>query len=1558
MLKNILGGGGGSGKSRFSSSSSSKEPSDKRGSPGLSSSTNGKSSGRGFRLSRKNSSKASSASRDEDRERDRGPGIGDVDPYPPSSSRSRFRDSRGDRAPERRRDRDWDVPEPLPRSLGDDSSERSRPQPDVHLPPLDTGAGHFAADIASPGFSQFPMQYDNGNNNNTPNFTNPPPMPPPSSMPGHHEPNHSPATYDPHVPQQFRRQFPTLSTEPYRPSNPNGEAADYYGDQGQSVQHQPGVRPTPPPIIPNDQAHLMPASPAVNPPPEPSSMGTVGSAADYYSLTPEASDQEQPESPRPPGGGPPGLSRPSGVSRPPRPNGVPAAANHASLQSPPGPMDPKPAGFHPNNPPHSHSMGPVIGAAAGGAAAGSLMNHHHSSSSPEHPGRPPYGMPSNEPNSPNGLGGPSLYPSYPAGYAAHPSHPDHQVIYHSSPFQSAPLAFQQRQRGPLDKFIDFWKDPEGVGKFEEYTETIGICKYCFEPGTSSRDAPRKHNYRPRRRSSDRYSNDSRVDKSLRYSSSSDDESRRKSSSKRSWFGGLLSGAAVKSFFDSKDFEDSYNLRPSRVSSPVVMSDSESESDRTKRSPRGRRSPRNRSPALAERKSNGGPKRGKWERRRSRSRSTSSSAVRNIVLGAAVGSAAAGAPSHWRSPKKSKSRAEPSESSSSSYLDISRQPQGKGLGSFFTSSSENQKKRKPRRQRSFFSLQNSSSSSLDNDLAFGNGYTRKPNKTRKGKGKEDDNEDVDAKLAELTTAATALADYPDGPGKGRRRGQVLAGKDSRPRQSGYGSAGTTDGDWESVGSDSQSSSVSSALAFGGSSGSGDDSSDSGTSKWSWRWRNKKDKKKQQPKEKDNSPDRRSATGSLFAAGAAALGTAALASGYREEGRDTTSGSSSPESLQRLVPMSTSDPSRFDAVQPAYVRPGPIPLQQPQPVTLISQAVYSSQGESIPANSAPTGPPRPYSYPPPMTNGDSRTRDDSYPERSDDPADVKRPGLGRRSDDGLTVMHPEPSEVSTSTRRSVPKDQASVSFNLTEEQAEKERRADRHERKKRDSRQDYGIRLVDHEDDEPVRRDQRREQENEKRRRDRSVSRRDAERERRRQGDQKEKDSSSLIHAAAVGTIGAATASSLMSHKINDDPEVCRHRGEYRERLHAERRRMMEQAAETPNQERVDPVQFGIENPAPRDNQPDPVRSPGSRVPSQQPRDDYVAFFAPHDLRDDRGSRAQFREPVSMPAVDEAPPAAPSYASMPPEPETPQANYGGLPWPVPQLNLIEPTPPQSQNGSVRDITSPIPPSQEPSRPEPRSERDTIVSRVSWGDPQTHKYSDYSEHESVDNDMSSREVPRDDVLSKQPTVEDAADDGIDFAATVAAGTAAAGFDPSVVTDNDSFRRRSSPPETEHREFSDYTPSWQASLPQRNRNGNGPHGYVEGEVGTPEEKDIDSKNAPEAEFDRQQFLEQGPEVPVLDKRSPDQGETSRELPVTNDEIAMPGSFEAPSEPTATPRDGDVSSVPVNPEEREDTKVDKEQRKDPKKRLSRIPRSKSGQLDYRDSVEGDEYGRGADVKV
>ena len=1514
MLRALIGGGRSSSDLRSSTGSSS-------GKKKSSSSSVSSSSSRRKKTDSSSKSSKSSSSRGDDRDR----GLGDLSTYPSSSSgRRRYASSAagdsvasGSRSARRRGREHWPEsdpepePEPIPRALDDDDENdrkgdgrRTQPGDPGYLPPLATGAlpppattaNQFAADIASPGFSQFPMQHDNN-----PNYNNAPGPLPPSMMPSPHDPV-SPATYDPHVPQQFPGQFPAYSAEPYRPSNPAGEAADYYGDQGQSIQEQPGVRPNPPAIIPNPDPHLMPASPIANPPEEPSSMGEVGAAADYYGGGggPEMNGQTSQEpAPKPPKPSKP--SKPSGLTGvPDTPDGIPSGmATHGSSESSsvppltpmtPGTADPQSATFPQDSFPHSHTIGPGIGAAAGAAAAAGYMAHHHhqSSSSPEHPLQSPYNMQNHEPYTPNGLDqpNPSIYPPHPNpafndGYPAHPSYP------HPAPFQSGGLAFQQRQRNPLDKFIDFWRDPEGAGEFEEYTEAIGICKYCFEPGTTSRDAPRKHNYRRRRRSSDRYSNGSKVDKSARYSSSSDDESRRRSgSSKKSWLGGILSGYAVKSILDNKDFEDSYNVRQSRVSSPRVQSsDSESDSDGKGRTSRGayRRSPRSRSPRT-ERGSYSDSKRNKYEgRRRSRSRSRSldgHSAVRDAAIGAAVGSSLSQSKS-IRSPKdRAKGRISSNDSSSSSYFDIS-QPERKsvsgGLGSFFTSSSENRKKRKPRRSKSLFSLQNSSSSSLDNDLAFGSGFARKPSKSQKKKGKDKSrgqDENVDAKLLGLSAAATALAASPHG--HGRRSGEVLAGKDSRNRRVDYASPATNDDDWEDLGSDDESSSVSSALAFGGSS---EDSSDSGTSKWNWRWGSKKDKKKNK-KDSDHFP-----TGPALAAGAgaAALGTAALASGYRKDRNHSGSSSGgSPQSLQRVVPIPTSDPSRFDAVaaQPTFVRPGPIPLQQPQPVMPVSQAVYTSQGDSIPAYSAPAGPPF-FGAPVPRDGGRWDSRNEVYPERT------------HRRRDSSPVYHPEPfqgSTISSFKRRSMPRDTASVQFDLTQEQADKERRADRRERRKRDSSGDQGIQLHDreYEDEESSRRERRR---RERRSSDyddslfsrSSTSRRDSpDRERRRRDDDREKDSSSWIGpAAAVGTVGAAAAAaSAMSRRSSEDAS------ERREKRRAERRRTSsEQGSETSGHSRAELSAVHVEDATPIDNQPSP--SAGKYSPSwmdrQRPEyDNYAAFFAPEGLQysPDPNSHAQRPERCAMPTIDEGEPVTAPYAPALPQ-QHPYPNYGGFPWPVPQLNLIEPTPPHSQNGSVRDIASPIPPPPEPSyREAPSPGRQTTRSRVSWGKSQTHEYEDHPERDSVDHDVA-REIPRDVAAKDSPIGND-----IEFDAVVAAGMASAGFNPMMVTENSKYQ---SPPES----GLDRQQAWEGPAQ--------PHGFVEGEVDTPGADGQDSfapdyvsrdqKGASDVEHQRsltREALEQPPKDQPFREISWKEEPTSLE----EDMPSMPGSFD-PVEPT-----------------------------------------------------------------
>ncbi|GFF34085.1 hypothetical protein IFM58399_03754 [Aspergillus lentulus] len=1294
------------------------------------------------------------------------------------------------------------------------------------------------------------------------------------------QPN-SPLVYDPHVQQQFPGQFPAYVAEPYRPPNPAGEAADYYGDQGQSVAEQPGVRPKPPSIIPNSQAHLMTASPVANPPPEPSSMGQVGAAAAYF-----GDDAELAVDPAP---GRPDRPTAGATSKPPKPSnatfGISGMAAGAAAYgaggsfplpagptSPPEPVPTTAPYVHPvtsstTKPPHTHSIGASVGAAAAGAAAGYMLGHHqhHSMSSTDHLSQ--YTMQNYDESSQHGFGnpGPTIHnaPANPAWYAAgtgaalpyaaSPLHPHHAAVHHGAPFSSGSLAFQQRQRGPLDKFIDFWRDPEGVGMFEEYTEAIGVCKYCFEPGTSSRDAPRKHHYRPRRSSGERYSGGSRVGKASRHTSSEDEGRRRKKSSRSSWLlPGLLGGIGAKALFNNKDFEDTYSVRSGRVR---TANDTESVST-TRRSQTSRGVYRRRSQSRdRESRSNYSDSKSRYEdkRHRSRSRSRSSSrngrhsALRDAAVGAAVGSGVLAlaksrdrsrSRSRSRSPRKSKGR-KSSTSDSSSFVDISqpaRKSVGGGIASFFTASSENRGRRRVKKRRSIFSFNNSSSSSLDADLAFGTGFARTPARKSDKKSSKKKDRGVDAALLGLGAAATALA--ATSHRRSRRTGEILAAKETRSRHSDYASSVTNDEGWEDLDSrDQSSSSVSSALAFGDTGLFGSDeslSSDSGTSKWGWRWGSKKDKKK---RNKTSSPQDKFPTGAALAAGA--LGTAALASTQDKDSRlPRQPASSSPGSLQHVAPVPTSDPTLVDAVrvaslppaEPAFVRPGPIPLQQPQPMTPVSQAVYATQGESIPACAAPVIPP---AFPP-----------TSYiPYR---PEQIQNVALGfnrpHHRSDSSPVFHTEPLEGVPATglkRRSTVKDQGSVQFDLTKEQADKERRADRLEELKREAERASGVQLIDREYEPNVWDDDRRSGRYEDRGYD--DRRQEEPREDRYVKDsEKDKDSFSRVGAVAAGAIGAAAAATVLSGRssVDESSETSQRRHEERrQQRRAERRRGSEPESTMSTRSRSEPAQEMNDHP-PEERQPEPNKPPS---PSRSPHkyDDYAEFFAPEELRHSPDTYKR-RAPASMPTIIEIEPASEreSREALQPAEES-HYGYRHLPWSVPVLKLTEPTPPQSLSGSVRDAASPVgnprdlPPLEEEEDVKPAA-RQATGSRVSWGEHETHEYevpSTSSELESVDHETTrerqyphSPDLQQRDVSPKNVTDDVGAD--IEFAAALAAATAAAGFDPALVTEDPAYHTRSSPPGSHG--GVEYRHPWvETELGSRI-----PHGFVEGEVQTPEDE------------------------------------------------------------------------------------------------------------------------------
>lgn len=750
-------------------------------------------------------------------------------------------------------------------------------------------SGSFNAQVGGSSFTQFPGQYDGG----MPAF---PPTPSPAAT-----------TMSSHVPDQFPGQFPLQATAPYRPPLAASEgglglAAEYYGDTGESVSQQPGVRPQPPSLIVGAEPHLQAASAISAPPIEPSATGSVGAAASFYSATdgyqslpsskpPKPSKQSKPEN----------ASKPSKVSEAAVVAGS-AAVGYAGAglassanQGPTGSQSTSfyqqgskiptvsSVGYSPavaiqgNN--HHSSSAPVLptlGAAAAGAAAGYMMGHHSSSQQ---------SRPSNAPLTSGGVGGyqtsstsqvpdsqthavhvsastngrpsrPGKQPSqtnvplYAAGIAgtAAAVGAAYQPYHHSTgqnvfngTYPAGLNAQRHRHRGPLSKIVDFLKDPDGVAQFEEYTEYIGVCKYCFPPGSSPREAPRKHHYR-RRGTNDRYGSNTRVDKESRYWSS-DGESRRKNG--KSWLATGMAGYGLakvgKSLFNQDDrIDGTYSVRSGRANHSNLSLNSRTSGlspDRRSHVSRGathrssdttlRRRSRSRDRVETGITSDGrvykkdphggffgGPATTTYETRRRRSRSRSWSRDRRNgmaggALGAVVGSSIATSTVRHRSrsPKKEFVRTkrrdqddDPSfgvklgnngsreghtgrNSSSSTYIDHSRphrNPSGGIFGGFFSSPPAKRRKSRERKQKGFFNFGNSSSSSSNSDLAFGTGFGA-PRSERPSKSRRDDRRNANAALLGLSTVAAAAALATNGhsrPHHQNQRADLVAVKESR------------------------------------------------------------------------------------------------------------------------------------------------------------------------------------------------------------------------------------------------------------------------------------------------------------------------------------------------------------------------------------------------------------------------------------------------------------------------------------------------------------------------------------------------------------------------------------------------------------------------------------------------------------------------------------------------------------------------------------------------------------------------------------------------------------
>ncbi|KAL2405614.1 Leashin [Exophiala dermatitidis] len=651
---------------------------------------------------------------------------------------------------------------------------------------------------------------------------------------------------------QFPGAFPATYTRPYRPP---GLATEYYGDQGESVASQPGVRPNPPSIVTNaEQSHLMQPSVEPRPPPEPSSVGQVGAAASYFDSSVVDSDIARPSASRPPQDGRPNSNKPSKYNDP-----------NTSPRTSPRP------GFHGPRPPtyaahQSGASNASVASATTGAAAeyySGLDPGTMASSAGITPVRPP-------PVSAAGLSGTPGFEAPLQGYpnagmyagaalagtvagasmAAH-SHDEHShshYLHHADGSgamsggatpQTAPMqqAHRHKRRGPLGKLIDWFRDPEAVAQYEQYTEAIGVCKYCFDPWSSPADAPRKHHYRRRRPSScSRYGSTSRVDKTARYSS--DEERRRRASAKNVAVGGLAGYGAAKIgdaiLKNQHDFDDTYSVKSGRPTEPTQFHFRDDNVDPGRRvrrysSSEDVRKQKQRSHRTRHKRHDTSGK-GKARRRDSSSSASWSDSTRRQSRSSAVnaGLAAAGVSigaaaldkklsdrrKHGiRSPSPRKTHFSKRVSPMHSYVELPTSTSD-GLSSFFTSPSAN--KQKGKKSKGFFNLSNASSSSSDADLAYGSGTVRRKlaRERRDVIRPKHENRDSMKDMLKLVAEGNALAAESD---RQKGKGRETFGTNEASRWMGSGEdhyVGQDDG-WYDINDDDDqsSSSVDLSLAYG-------------------------------------------------------------------------------------------------------------------------------------------------------------------------------------------------------------------------------------------------------------------------------------------------------------------------------------------------------------------------------------------------------------------------------------------------------------------------------------------------------------------------------------------------------------------------------------------------------------------------------------------------------------------------------------------------------------------------------------------------------------------------
>ncbi|THZ21812.1 hypothetical protein D6C89_06423 [Aureobasidium pullulans] len=922
------------------------------------------------------------------------------------------------------------------------------------------------------------------------------------------------------------------------------------------------------------------------------------------------------------------------------------------------------------------------------------------------------------------------------------------------PYTSGGMATQHRHKGPISKFVDWWKDHEDVRKMEEYTEYIGVCKYCFDPRSNASDAPRKHN-RGSRRSSDSlrrrsgdslhrsYTNgsrNSRVDKDARYHSS--DSERR--STKSSWLGAGIAAYRIskvgKSLWqNSRDFDDTYSVKSGRMD----------EASRT-----------------ASHRNGQGNRASSHERRTTDYRSVNGSASARFETDHRI----SGRRSDHSGSEPRRSRDDRSKATKSGRMAAEGPPSEERIHPVTT-------RPKKSKRKGFFNFANSSSSSANSELAFGS-RTMKNGQPSKTAARKSSDEHLKATLLGIGATAAALSAMQRSR-PGSKRSEL---KDVRNRSSRYDTkrskhAASEEEGWESATED-ESDSASSGLAFGDydikgkaprrqPSSESITSQSSGTDKWSWRWRRKSEKKGST----DDMPHL-----------------------HRDDSyvsRDSHATAS--QLLQYVHPAPMSSPMHSEAHGPSSM-PGAfpeqaytteaMPIQQPQPIMAVRPSIFDTQNSPYHAHPDQSSPRT--SARPPIPTELRRTQ--SSPISNHTTRNAAIIGLAGAVTAGI---------LSNNKSRDRDDSPSNVRFELTEKQAKKEERQQRKEDAK-DSKE--RAREEARESKERARADRERAMQEESKRLADEIARRQAEESERHKNlaEQAEKQQTQMREAAA------AEARELEADRQREE-EIKRfmQNALAEQAREAEKQRVLEawQAQQTAGA-RQDSAQkpWGGPSTAPRpsvvdtqhdhdNHRPDTRSNPAvpyatrSYEPSnehsgqplmdddlidpdfftrrrshsdlarhdelarkaaakvvadledryREPTPSQAEFFAPKELFEPSKGKTKVHGPVDdtdyqvyhMPEVQ--------LASMPNEPPPPyQApyQYSNLrdekrmtPWDVPKLNVIAPTPPTSYAGSARDDKSPVSASRRAVR-EDSQESDVEFepqksSKVSWGEDQTRFY-----------------------------------------------------------------------------------------------------------------------------------------------------------------------------------------------------------------------------------------------